>query len=191
MEQWFITSKTKDMKTKLSLLFVSLLMLSGCDWFDSVDDVTISTDLTMDIPVAVTGISKSAPLNTKIAVYNFSVSQDLSLANNEDIEPYLQKIKSMDLKSLLVTVTGLTTDQTINTISLSVTDVGTLFTQTNITSTSNSFTPQIDAALLKKAEDKFKSDKKITVTVSGTTNAIMTFTVNLDFDTDIVANALD
>jgi len=178
------------MKTKLSLLFVSLLLLPGCDWFDKVDDVTVSTNLTMDIPVAVTGISKSAALDTKIAVYNFSVSQDLSLANNEDIEPYLQKIKSIDLKSLKVTVTGLTTGQTINTISLSVTDVGALCTQTNITSTSNSFTPQIDAAILKMAEDKLKSDKKITVTVSGNTNAIMSFTVNLDFETDIVANAL-
>ena len=179
------------MKTRLSLLFVALLLLPGCDWFDSVDDVTVSTNLTMDIPVAVTGTGKSAALNTKIAVYNFSVSQDLSLADNEDVEPYLQKIKSIDIKSLHVTVTGLTSGQTINTISLSVTGVGTICSQTNITSTSNTFTPQIDAELLKQAEDKFRSEKKITVTVAGSTNAIMTFTVNLDFETDIVANALD
>jgi hypothetical protein len=190
LDLMLINLKTKTMKTKFSLLIVALLMLSGCDWFKNIADVTLSTNLTMDIPVAVTG-TKAAALNTKIAAYNFSVTQDLSLADNEDVEPYLQKIKSVDLKSLVVTVSGLTSGQTINTISLSVTGVGTICTQTNITSTSNTFTPLIDAALLKSAEDKFKSDKKITVTVSGSTNQAMSFLVNLDFDADIVAGALD
>jgi hypothetical protein len=178
------------MKTKLSLLLVALLLLPGCDWFKNLADVTVSTNLTMSIPVT-TNSTKSAAIHTQVTAYTFSETQDLSLADNEDVEPYLEKIKSVDLKSLVVTILGLTSGQTINTISLSVDGVGTICTQTNITSASNIFTPVIDAALLKKAEDKFKSDKKITVTVSGTTNQAMSFTADLDFEADIVAGALD
>lgn len=178
------------MKTKITLILVIALLFTGCDWFKDLDDVTIDTDLTLDIPVVVAGV-KSASVITDESGVNFSASQDLNLEDNQDIEPYLQKIKKIDLKSLVVTVTGLQAGQTINTISLAVTGVGTICTQTNITSTTNEFTPVIVENMLDQAAAKLKSDKKITITVSGNASEPMTFTVGLTFDTSITANALD
>lgn len=178
------------MKAKMTLLLLSVLLLTGCDWFKSLDDVTFSTDLTMNIPVVVTGEKSINLIKGEIAVA-FSSSEVLDLADNADIEPYLDKIKEIDLKSLVVTVTGLNAGQTINTISLSVTGVGTICTQTNISSTNNSFTPVIAEGLLNQAATKLKNDKKITVTVSGDVSGPMAFSVGLVFDTDITANALD
>lgn len=178
------------MKTKITLLLATVLLLNGCDWFKNLDDVKFSTDLSLDIPVtAVSGKSLSSAETLVGAA--FSTSKVLELADNADVEPYLEKIKEIDIKSLLVTVTGLGAGQTINSISLAVTSVGTLCTQTNITAESNTFTPVIDASLLSQAATKLLNEKEITITVSGTASEPMTFTVGLDFDTEITANALD
>jgi hypothetical protein len=176
------------MKTKLTFFLAALLLLPGCDWFKDLADVKFSTDLVMDIPVTASTTKSYTP---EISVYSFSVAQDLELGDNTDIEPYLAKIKNIDLKSLVVTVNGLSAGQTINTISLSVTGVGTICTQTNITSTSNSFTPAISSELLDQAAAKLKADKKITVTVAGNTNVPATFITGLVFDAEITAGALD
>jgi hypothetical protein len=178
------------MKTKIALFFASILLVSGCDKIKDLADVSFSTDLSMSIPVVVAP-AKSASILLDVSGVSFSATQDLSLGDNEDVEPYLSKIKSIDLKSLVVTVTGLSEGQTINTISLAVTGVGTICTQTGITSVNNSFTPVINETMLSEAEAKFKSDKKITVTVSGEASGPMTFTVGLVFDADIKAGALD
>jgi len=178
------------MKTKIALFFASILLVAGCDKIKDLADVSFSTDLSMSIPVVVAP-AKSASILPESAGVSFSATQDLSLGDNEDVEPYLSKIKSIDLKSLVVTVTGLSEGQTINTISLAVTGVGTICTQTGITSVNNSFTPVINETMLSEAEAKFKSDKKITVTVSGEASGPMTFTVGLVFDADIKAGALD
>ncbi len=103
---------------------------------------------------------------------------------------YLSKIKDINLNSLLVTVSGLTGNQTINSISLDVAGVGNIFTQTNITMTNNSFTPVIPAGKLEQAGTKLNNDKKITLTVSGTTSEAMTFTVSLSFDSEVIATVL-
>lgn len=178
------------MKTKITLFLATVLLLTGCDWFKDLDDVKISTNLYLDIPVTAVSV-KSVNLTEEISIGSFSATQDLELADNSDIEPYLEKIKEIDLNSMLVTVTGLGVNQTINSISLAVTGVGTLCTQTNITSENNTFTPVIDESLLNQAAAKLKNDKKITVTVSGSTTGAMSFTVSLDIDADITANALD
>jgi len=170
----------------MTLLIASALTLAGCSLIKDAAEVTITTDLTTVIPVVVTGTkSVNAP------AVAFSQSQDLELADNTEIEPYLEKIREIDLKSLVVTVNGLTSGQTINTISLDVTGVGTICTQTNITSTTNSFTPEITSVILGQVGAKLKSDKKITITVHGDVSGPMTFAVSLVFDTDIVAGALD
>jgi hypothetical protein len=135
----------------------------------------------LDIPVIVTG-EKSAP---------FSVSKDLKLGDNEDIEPYLEKLRKIDLKSIEVTVSGLNAVQTINTMSLDASGVGTLFTQTNITSSNSTFTPQVDGAKLTKAGENLKTDRKLTLTISGTVSGPMAYNVHLVFTTNVVAGALD
>jgi len=176
------------MKKIMTLLLASVLMLAGCSLIKDAAEVTISTDLTSVIPVVVTG-AKS--VDAQATAITFSKSQDLKLADNADIEPYLEKIREINLKSLVVTVTGLTAGQAITTVSLDVTGVGTICTQTNITSTTNSFTPMISSAILEQVGAKLKSDKKITITVHGEASGLMTFAASLVFDTDIVAGALD
>jgi len=178
------------MKTKMTLLIATVLLFAGCDWIKDLGEVTFSTDLALDIPVVVTG-TKSVDLTAAVPAADFSASMDLELADNEDVEPYLQKIREINLKSLVVTVYGLGAGQTINTISLDVAGVGTICTQANITSVNNTFTPVIDEAKLDQAGAKLKSEKKITVTVSGNASGPMTFTVGLVFDAEIVAGALD
>lgn len=172
----------------MTLLLASVLMLAGCSLIKDAAEVTITTDLTTIIPVVVS-VTKSVDAQEVGA--SFSQAQDLKLEDNVDIEPYLEKIREINMKSLVVTVNGLTSGQFISSISLDVTGVGTVCTQTNITSTANSFTPVIASGVLEQVGAKLKSDKKITITVHGDTSGPMAFSVTLVFDTDIVAGALD
>ncbi len=165
------------------LLLATTIVFTGCDWIKDLGEVDFSTDLVVTIPVTVQ--------NDKKASLNFSASGELKLADNEDIEPYLKKLRKIDLNSVLVTVTGLTSGQTINTLSLDAIDVGTLFTQNNITSSNNSFTPQVNANILQQAGEKLKSDRKLVLTVSGTVSGPMVFNVGLVFESNITAGALD
>ncbi len=80
--------------------------------------------------------------------------------------------------------------QTINSVSLDVTGVGNIFTQTNITMSNNSFTPVIAAGKLDQVASKLTSDKKITLTVSGNVSGPMTFTIGCNFDATVIAAAL-
>jgi hypothetical protein len=97
----------------------------------------------------------------------------------------------VDLKSVVITVNGLSAGQTINSVTASVTGSGELGTQTNITSTSNSFTPAVNATVYSSAEAALLANNEITVTATGSASGAMTFTVHLNFTTDIVAGALD
>jgi len=176
------------MKTKLVFFSLLTLVFGGCDLIKDATEVTIDTDLKADIPVVVTSPGKgSADLATAIS---FTKTQDLSLSSNADIEPYLSKIEDITLNGLVITVTGLTTGQTINSVSLDVAGVGNIFTQTNITMNNNSFTPVIATGKLDQVAAKLTSDKKITLTVSGSASGPMTFTVKTTFDASILAAAL-
>jgi hypothetical protein len=178
------------MKTKVALFFAAVILLTGCDLFKDAAEITISTNLTADIPVVV-AVGKSADLISEATAVNFSGSATLSLADNPDIEDYLDKIREVDLKSVVITVNGLSAGQTINSVTVSVTGSGELGTQTNITSASNSFTPAVNASVYSQAEADLLADHEITVTATGNASGAMTFTVHLNFTTDVVAGALD
>lgn len=171
------------MKTKLLLLALPFL-LSGCELLKDATTVTIDTNLKANIPVVVVQPGKG------LTAISFTKTADLSLSANADLEPYLSKIDEINLNGTVITVTGLQAGQTINSVSLDVTGVGTLFTQTNITAANNSFSPNIDSGKLTQVASKLTSDKKITLTVSGSASGPMTFTVGVDFDATVVAAAL-
>jgi hypothetical protein len=137
--------------------------------------------------VVVTSGAKSV---VEINALAFTKTYDLKLSDNTDVAPYLSKIKEINLNSLVVTITGLTAGQTINSVSLDVAGVGNIFTQTNITMSNNSFTPVIASGTLASVAAKLTSDKKITLTVSGNVSGPMSFTVSLNFDTKIIAYVL-
>lgn len=176
------------MKTKLFGFFLLIPLFAGCDLIKDAATITISTELTADIPVIVP--SSGSKSLEQIIVTGFSKSQDLTLASNADLEPYLSKIKEITLNSLLVVINGLSGSQTINSISLDVAGVGNIFTQTNITMTNNTFTPVISSGTFDLVAAKLTNDLMITLTVSGTVSEPMTFTVSLNFEGDVIANVL-
>ena len=178
------------MKTKLISFIALVLVFAGCDLFKDASKITISTELTADVPFEVISGTKSADLNGAVNAISFTKTQDLTLASNSDIEPYLSKIDEIKLNSLVVTITGLGSGQTISSVSLDVAGVGNIFTKTDITMTNNSFTPVITSGKLDQVATKLTSDKKITFTVSGSASGPMTFIVSLNFDTSVVASIL-
>ena len=179
------------MKTKLTVLLASVILFAGCEMLKKATMIDITTDLTADIPVAVVQTpAKSAGLDASVAAISFSKTHVLDLADNNDIEPYLEKIENIDLKTLVVTVNGLGAEQAINSVSLNVEGVGNVFTQTDITMTNNSFTPVIASGVLDQVASKLTNDKKITLTVAGEVSGPMTFTVSLNFETVLTAQVL-
>lgn len=178
------------MKTKITLFLAAVMLLTGCDLFKDAAEITINTNLTADIPVVVAP-GKSADLISDATAVSFSGTATLSLADNPDIEDYLEKIREIDLKSVVITVNGLSAGQTINTVTVAVTGSGELGTQTNITSASNSFTPAVNATVYGKAEAALLADQEITITATGNASGPMAFTVRCNFTTAVVAGALD
>ena len=175
------------MKNSSLIILVLLFSFTGCDKIKDAASITVPTHLQCSIPVIVTGIGmKSVDLSAGVSAVSFSQTQDLSLAANTDISPYLSKINEINMSSVVVQISGLGAGQTINTLTLEVTGVGTVFTQTNITAANSSFTPVVSTAILNQMGAKLKADKKITFTVSGTASGPMTFTVGLNIDAKVV-----
>ena len=182
--------KPSPMKIKITLFLAAVILLTGCDLFKKAAELTITTNLTADIPVIVAP-GKAADLFSEATAENFSGTSTLTLAGNHDIADYLEKIREIDLKSVVITVNGLSAGQTINTITVAVAGSGELGTQTNISFASNSFTPAVNASVFSKAEADLLANQAITVTVTGSASGPMTFTVHLNFTTDVVAGVLD
>ncbi len=179
------------MKSKSLLLLALCLFFAGCDKIKDATAITIPTHLQLSIPVSATTVSmKSAEVTGAVTAASFSTTQDLNLASNADISAYLSKINEINMNSVVVTISGLSAGQTINTISLSAAGIGVIFTQTNITMANSSFTPNVTTAILSQLGSKLKADKKLSFTVSGTTSGPMTFTVGLDVDTKFVVNTI-
>jgi len=178
------------MKIKAVILIAILVTLGGCDWIRSLGEVELETDLMVNVPVASVG-KKSAETGTAMQEVSFTGSALLSLEENDDISPYLEKLREIDLKTVTVTINGLGPGQTISSISLSVNGVGTICTHANITSATGPFVPQIDAAKLQDAGDKLIDDLSITITVSGTATTPIANIVNIIFDAKVTAGALD
>lgn len=180
------------MNTKLICFLVILFTISGCSKIKDATTLSVSTHLQTSIPVTVTAIGmKSYDIIAVGNAITFTKSQDLTLANNVDLAPYLEKIKAINLNSLIVTVSGLSVDQTISSVTLNVAGVGDIFTQTNITSINNSFNPTIASGILDQVAVKLATDRKITLTVSGSASGIMSFTVGLNIDTSVVVYTIN
>ena len=178
------------MKIKSVILLAILVTFGGCDWIRSLGEVELDTDLTVNVPVTSVG-KKSAETVSALQDVSFTGSAVLSLDENDDISPYLEKLREINLQTVTVTINGLVPGQTITNVSLSVTGVGTICTQTNITSANSTFNPQIDAAKLQQAGEKLKDDLSITITVSGTSTSPIANIVNIIFGARVTAGALD
>jgi len=177
------------MKTKFTFILATMILLGGCSLIKDAATVTIDTDLTSSVTVTVAG-AKSAGLIAN-GDLPFSVSMDLRLDENTDIEPYLEKIREIGLSSLVVTITGLPLNQVISTISLDVTGVGNICTQTNVTAANNSFTPVVSQVTFDKVAAKLTNDLKITYTIHGLAALPGTFVISTIWGAKVTAGALD
>lgn len=177
------------MKIKAVILLAILVTLGGCEWLKNLGNVDFETDLVLNVLVS-SDMKKGANAATEIADFSFTGSEVLSLEENEDIEPYIKKLKEIDLQDVKVTFSGLLSGQTITTIALSVSGVGIICTHSNITSTTGTFTPAIDEDMLLKAGKKLLKDGSITVVVSGTSSVIIENLVNIVFGAKVTAGAL-
>ena len=179
------------MKTKLIFVIAFLFQMTSCEKLKDATAITVNTQLTTSIPVTVLAAAiKSADLAGAVNASSFSKTQDLNLSTNTDISKYLSKINEINLSSVVITISGLSSGQTINSISLDVTGVGTLFTQTNITNTNNSFTPTVSSSMLSQLGAKLKADQKLTFTVSGNASGAMTFTIGVNMGAKFTVNTL-
>lgn len=174
------------MKSKLLFFLGAILVLSGCNKIKDAVSTTVNTNLQNNIPVVVTATKSANGTNTTA----FSASQDLSLSDNADLQKYLSKINDIGLSNLVITITGLSAGQTINSISLDISGVGTVFTQTNISMTNNSFTPVVSSAIFSPMASKLKADNKLTFTVSGDASGAMTFNVGCNMDANVKVSLL-
>ena len=184
------------MKNNLLLLTISTLILCSCSEIKDAITVPITTTLSVDVPLTVS-ITKSGSLNDKAGtVYNFSAEKILEVASNVDMTSYINKIKSVDLRSVSISIAPLSGSEEVLTLNVFVTGItGSVFSKTNITATTNNpFFPVITPAIqtqMNLVEAKIITDRKITITVSGTTNtAPLNLTAKLAFDAKFICAPL-
>lgn len=185
------------MKKNLLFLSITILLLFSCNSIKEAITVSVPTTLKVDVPLSVS-VTKSLDLNNKAGtVYNFTADKVLEVADNVDINDYINKIKSVDLTGVTITIVTLNGTEEVLTLDVSVSGVsGPVFSTTNITATTNNpFSPVITSAIqaqLNLVEAKLVADRKLTITVSGTTNAApLTLTAKLAFDAKFVCMPLN
>lgn len=176
-----------NLRAILSLVAISLIV-SSCDKIKELLTVSITTSIEGNIPLVVT---KSNFDITKASLVNYDIRHDISIADNEDLKPYLKKIKEIQIKSVQLKFNGLQKDQIIDFISLDVIGVGTLASITNVTMSNNLFTPTVPVELLKSVSDNLLNNNRITINLKGGANSPINVTVEVKMDAVVKAQALD
>lgn len=176
------------MKTKTIFTLLILMFLFGCDKIE--ESTQFETSLRVSQIINVDGNAakiKSKDLNG--ALYSFSSSKELDLADNPDVGEFVEKVKWISVNSAKVNITGILSGQTIQTISVKIDGIE-IYAATDI-ETSGSLIPDISNEELNVLASILAEKKKATVSVSGTTdNADLSFTIEHVFETTIQAKLL-
>lgn len=163
------------MRQRLLFIFAALLLIAGCEKIKDATTIKVDTSFDVDFPVT------AAEVKT-IQAGAFNVTESITLADNADLEAYLSKIDDITLSNLEITVNGLSEGQVINTVSLDAGGLGNVLTLTNISSSNNTFTPEVSSTLLNQMGDKLRDEGTLTLTVSGSTSGAMTFVISCNID---------
>lgn len=186
--------KNLNLGTLITLLTLSLTF-NSCDQIKEILTVSISTTIEGQIPLQLAYTTNTFPesnLNiTKASAINYEISSDISIADNPELYPYLNKIKEIDVRSIQIIFTGLQEGEIIDYITISVVGVGELSSITNVTNTNNSFNPSISSEILKSVSNDLLNKNKISVNIKGGTNGPLNCSVNFKIDTRVKAQALD
>jgi len=179
------------MKTKMTMFLASVFLITGCSKIKDAAEVTFSSQLSTNISVVVGG-TKSAVTTSEAKSLPFSESKVLYLKDNTEIEPYLKKIREIELKSILVDIYGLTEGQVVTNLALDVEGEGTIATiNMEVTPYMAAYPPTIDQEKLVQAGKSLAKNQKITLVVHGDANGPLSFNINMMFPVDVIAGALD
>lgn len=179
-------------KRYLLLIYTLVLTLTGCDKLKELATIRINTKIETEIPIVIaTNLPSAAAFGENIHIpLTFSETHVIELLDNFDIEPYLKKIKEIDLSEVEITALGMQPGQVINSVTLEVAGIGHILTLTNISSTNNTFKPTIPQSLLDAVASKFLNEEKITVTVYGSANSPMSISIGVSIEAGIIAYVL-
>ncbi|MBN2805140.1 MAG: hypothetical protein JXR22_00635 [Prolixibacteraceae bacterium] len=123
-----------------ALLFVAVLGISfvSCDAMKDLTAIEVESELKVDIPLEATDDGVSLKSQSIVAFGDFKGEAEIDLATNEDVKDYVDNLRSIQATDVLLTLTGLTGDQKIETITITAkaADLSETFTATNIIPTS-------------------------------------------------------
>lgn len=175
------------MKTIKKFLFLVALSAAfvSCDMLEiPVNDVEFETDMNVSVLENSSGVSM---LKVVANAKQFSKQGEVSLDQIPDVKDKLDKVKSMNIKSVKVAaINFVPAGTTISGFQMSFPDLG--ITKTDIFGTSMTFSDIVvnfTAAELVKIQDAILKDKKIKYSVSGTvSNYPVTFTIISKYTSD-------
>lgn len=177
--------------TTLSLLLVFFFFLLSCEKVKEATTIDFETTMSVEIPVEVVDPGISAIVKSAQVSYSFSQSLTESLEDNDNINNYLDHLKSIAINDVDIAFSGLQADQIIENIDISVEGVGVIASIENVSPTNLLHQPEINSSVLIQIANILNNEKEITIVVSGTTNeAPMNFLVDTSFDLHIEASPL-
>jgi len=176
------------MKKLLILFTLAPIIFASCKKIKDAAYVDINTTLSAEIPVAVDTATTD---KSALVGYSFTESHTESLEENDKVKDYLDLLKRIEVNEVNIEFRNLVGDQLIETIAIEVENIGTIATLENVSPTNSDFTPDINPSVLVQIANELYFTKKLTVTVSGTTNKVpMNFIAATYFDLHIEASPL-
>ena len=176
------------MKTKIAILLFSMLTFVACE-----EDLTVDLDANFYADIDAESVETPvAGLLTKTASMNmFSGETNLKMEDDEDVKPYIDRIKSVKITGIECQIVNFKQDEAINDITIEFEGTQVKQQFTNINSDNNSFTFQISEELLNETGEYLSANKQMKIKVYGTTSkAPMVLKVKLKFITKVRARVL-
>jgi hypothetical protein len=175
--------KTTIKNMKNFFILFAVIALIGCDEVDELTEVDFSTILTEDVMVTLTDDATS-----------ISQSLTLNLADNDDIEPYLSKIESINITSasyVLKNYVGVEEATGTLTASAASQTFGP-FQHTFFADAQSGTVFTLDPSQLNALANSLTSNNQLTVQFSGTQNPAQngSFVIEISLDLDVTAQAL-
>lgn len=171
----------------LSVLFLTAVLLTGCDWFDDVDNVTFQVVL----PVSYE-ISESTPSDEPVT---YSKTKILNALDNAEIEKYKNKISEIKLNKITYVIEnydgaeGVTfTDGSLKASGKTLATVASI----DLENTPETELTAINSASLTEFANQIKNDKEVEVEMGGTISSTpVYFKITAYFHVTVQAEVLD
>lgn len=174
---------TKNNIIKIFILLFLSLNLSGCDEVDELTQIDINSTLTEDVLITLS--ENNAALSESITI---------NLADNSDIEPYLNQIESITVTSasyVIKNYNGIETATGSITINAN-SEVFGPFQHTFFTDDQNATEFSFDASKLNALSNSLSSNNQLSLDVSGTQDPAQDASLIIEFtlEVEVTAQAL-